>query len=67
MGRVAAAFLQAEVTTLAWLHLLLLDLFQARCAPLSLIAIRTHYVQKEMLLSGFVHTAFPCKHGQSRL
>ncbi len=30
VGRVAAAFLQAEVTALAWLHLLLLDLFQAR-------------------------------------
>ena len=31
MARVGAAFLQPEVTTLAWLHLLLLDLFQARC------------------------------------
>ena len=33
MARVAAAFLKAEVTTLAWLHLLLLDLFQARWSP----------------------------------
>ena len=33
VGRVAAAFLQPEATTLAWLHLLLLDLFQARWSP----------------------------------
>ncbi|KAK9845335.1 hypothetical protein WJX81_003690 [Elliptochloris bilobata] len=35
MGRVTAAFLQAEVTALAWFHLLLLDLFQARSVFLS--------------------------------
>jgi hypothetical protein len=29
---VAAAFGRAEVTALAWLHLVLLDLAQARCA-----------------------------------
>ena len=33
VGRVAAAFLQAEATALTWLHLLLLDLFQARWSP----------------------------------
>ena len=33
MEHIAAAFLKAEVTTLAWLHLLLLDLFKARWSP----------------------------------
>ena len=33
VARVAAAFMRAEVTALAWLHLLLLDLFQARWIP----------------------------------
>ncbi len=39
---VAAAFGRAEVTALAWLHLVLLDLAQARRAPTLTLSVHPH-------------------------
>ena len=37
----AGAFTNAHVTALAWVHLLLLDIVQARCIPCSLSPYNT--------------------------